>query len=378
MFFILAFFHVIWASTNGKLYKCDAHTIDSGADAGTYCVFAIDTSFCSADATLDCLNEPLVGNSWVNIAEQDLGKAMVANAQGTQKMVSPQPWTEGDQLVATSNSITGDNWAYSLAFSMVAPLRQKMMVTPWEIYPEQEWNKYTRAFTDCLIKIYDGDSNDLSSASVHAQLNQASDGAPTHTYLQYLEEAAIDLVCLMTDLDMSITGEGGRRRLSSDRCNTIRETWGISVGTHCDCWKDAYVGLYGSDPLVEENQFQDCSVVGSTTAIQTTQSSSTGEDTNAGGNTNTGGNGPTCCDGSSAVCSDGSALPCASGAPICADGSNALPPGESCDDSAGDTGSGDTTATPTTTTTTTASENNSSASALATAFAFLGFFFTML
>ena len=52
---------------------------------------------------------------------------MVANSQGAQINVSPRPWTDGDQLVTTENTITGDDWAYALAFSMVGPLREKMM-----------------------------------------------------------------------------------------------------------------------------------------------------------------------------------------------------------------------------------------------------------
>jgi len=322
MLFLLSFIFLRGeGSTNGKLYVCDGQTTTEAA--GTYCVFAIDESECSTDDSLDCLTAPLEGNSLVDITQQGLGGAMVAGSNGMQMGVSPRPWTEGDQLVTAPSAVSGDDWANALAFSMVAPLRNKMMMTPWEVYPQDQWELYTNAFTDCMIKLVDGEANDLSSTNVHAQLNQATDGGPVHTPLQYLEEAAIDLVCLMTDLDMS----GSRRLLSDDRCAAIREVWGIQSGTRCDCWTDAYVAMFGSEPEVEQGFFSDCSVVGTPTVPTETDSGSDDSDSGTGGGSTSG---PTCCDGSTAACADGSSMPCSSGAPVCADGSNALQPGTEC------------------------------------------------
>merc|ERR550519_2814318 len=67
-----------------------------------------------------------------------------------------------------------------------------------------------------------------------------------HFVLQYLEEGAIDLVCLATDLEMS-------------RCDTMRELFSIESGTRCNCWFDAYEQIYGSQPSVDANLFTTCS-----------------------------------------------------------------------------------------------------------------------
>ena len=37
--------------------------------------------------------------------------------------VSPKPWVNGDNLVASSDPITGDVWSYALIFELMAPLR---------------------------------------------------------------------------------------------------------------------------------------------------------------------------------------------------------------------------------------------------------------
>ena len=97
------------------------------------------------------------------------------------------------------------------------------------------------------IKLADGNGhgNDLGTQSVYNILNKASDESAVHPYLQYLEESAIDLVCLMTDLDMP-------------RCDTIRDAWNIGKGAHCDCWKGAYMELYCSNPEVEDGWFSAC------------------------------------------------------------------------------------------------------------------------
>ena len=59
-----------------------------------------------------------------------------------------------------------------------------------------------------------------------------------HNILQFLEEGAIDLVCIATDLEMA-------------RCDTMRDKWEVEDGTKCDCWVEAYQDLFGSDTIAD-------------------------------------------------------------------------------------------------------------------------------
>merc|ERR550519_292387 len=93
------------------------------------------------------------------------------------------------------------------------------MFAPDELADEAEWLKYTKAFTDCYIKMEDaevvtgsgGTATAFGTDGVYQQFLNPTGGI--NTVLQYLEEAAIELVCMMTDLTM-YTG-----------CATIRSHW---------------------------------------------------------------------------------------------------------------------------------------------------------
>merc|ERR1712051_1003803 len=74
-------------------------------------------------------------------------------------------------------------------------------------------------------------------------------------YLQFLEEGTIDLVCLAVP------------SLSMSRCDTIRAAAGVAEGGACNCWFDAYQGLYNAQPeVVEPSAFSTCTFDGTTPA----------------------------------------------------------------------------------------------------------------
>ena len=124
------------------------------------------------------------------------------------------------------------------------------------------WAKYTKAFVDCKVKDADETGSHgtaFSVDNVYAKLinpngkKSANCCAPSfeddlysagvdihHNVLQFLEEGAIDLVCIATDLVM-------------DRCTTMRAKWGLAddSGTKCNCWMDAYKEMYGVTPTVD-------------------------------------------------------------------------------------------------------------------------------
>merc|ERR550514_727715 len=103
-----------------------------------------------------------------------------------------------------------------------------MMYSPNTIAADPAlWAKLTRAFADCNVKAHDEDftkpdgspGTAYSIESVYAALKSTTTDIH-HFVLQFLEEGAIDLVCLMTPLSM-------------DRCDTIRATNGVSCTSTC-------------------------------------------------------------------------------------------------------------------------------------------------
>ena len=68
-----------------------------------------------------------------------------------------------------------------------------------------------------------------------------------NSVLRFLEEGAIDLVCIATDLDFN-------------RCSAMREKWGVEEGTKCNCWLEAYKAMYGVDALVDAD-LVDCGAI---------------------------------------------------------------------------------------------------------------------
>jgi hypothetical protein len=168
----------------------------------------------------------------------------------------PAPWKNGDKLVATDTEHTGDDWTYALIFELVAPLRNLMMYHP-ETLDAAMWAKYTKAFVDCKVKDADeaGDHGTAFSVDNVYEIMKTAAGVDNHHHvLQFLEEGAIDLVCITTDLEM-------------DRCDTMRAKWAVEAGTKCDCWQAAYKELFEVDAMVDVT-LSDCAAAGEVTEAQ--------------------------------------------------------------------------------------------------------------
>lgn len=217
---------VVSGSENGLLYECDAARLTTDNE----CHF-VATSSNMIGASPHNLDRSVAAN----------GFRAVANAAGTAYSVTPAPWTQGDRLVSVPAALTGDELAYSLAFELVAPLRDAMMYNPSSVTSSpSEWAKLTRAFTDCQVKtanVVDGMITIFGTDGVYEVLKSPNTqtGPPVHNFiLQYLEEGAIDLVCAMTS---SFTFE---------RCDAVRASLGVTAGTASTCWEGAYTALYGT------------------------------------------------------------------------------------------------------------------------------------
>lgn len=179
----------------------------------------------------------------------------VQDLNGDTLTSSPKPWKNGDQLVATGTAHTGDDWTYTLIFELVAPLRNLMMYDP-EALDDAMWAKYTKAFVDCKVKDVDeeGDHGTAYSVDNVYEIMKTAAGVDIHHWLlQFLEEGAIDLVCMATDLGM-------------DRCYTMRDKWGVDNGTKCDCWLEAYKDLFGFDAVVDV-ELVECAAPDTDTAV---------------------------------------------------------------------------------------------------------------
>lgn len=105
------------------------------------------------------------------------------------------------------------------------------------------WAFWTRALTDCNSKTEDYVSRSggtpFSSDQVFGYITDPEYTDIHHYILQFLEEGAMDLVCLSTDLEM-------------EHCDVIRETAGAEGGVdRCNCWFDAYAAIYGACPVVD-------------------------------------------------------------------------------------------------------------------------------
>eukprot|EP01001_Neometanema_parovale_P004445 NODE_1627_length_1657_cov_180.219035_g1548_i0.p1 GENE.NODE_1627_length_1657_cov_180.219035_g1548_i0~~NODE_1627_length_1657_cov_180.219035_g1548_i0.p1 ORF type:complete len:478 (-),score=141.81 NODE_1627_length_1657_cov_180.219035_g1548_i0:222-1601(-) len=213
------------ASENGGYYQCNTALLASD----NYCLFERTTTAPFSTVMENPVDRTIAPDYY----------RMVADSTGAQLAVSPKPWTNGDQLAISSTKLTGSSQNYALAFELVAPLRNTMMYRPKEVIDSAtQWAKLTKAFTDCNIKIADETNSaghvGLSTDNVYASVKNPNNMDNHHYILQYLEEGAVDLVCLMTDLNM-------------DRCDTIRaaQTPALESGTVSMCWLDAYVGMYG-------------------------------------------------------------------------------------------------------------------------------------
>eukprot|EP01083_Nonionella_stella_P003745 10762_1 len=260
---------LVHSSPNGAYYTCDPAVIQSDNE----CVFIL-TDDAPWNTTLKNSYNRSVGAAFYRT---------VWNAHTNDIWnVTPKPWTDGDQLIKTTEKVECDAWNYVLAFELMAPLRNTLMYTPSDVINDvSQWNKLTKPLVDCSIKTEDEthEGTGLNGATVTVTIystesiyevisdpsSYGQGGGPTpsgdiHNFvLQYLEEGTIDLVCLMTNLNMS-------------RCDTIRERIG---GQYCDCWMEAYEAMYGEAPQTDMN-FTEC---GANTTTTTSTTATTQETT---------------------------------------------------------------------------------------------------
>jgi hypothetical protein len=161
------------------------------------------------------------------------------------------PWTNGVKEVKRKD-VWGADWNYLLVFELFAPLRNTMMYEP-EGLSQTQWDTHTKALVDCHIK--DADSLNggpplvaWSTSNIYAILrdpknNDVNTGEPMGTgnissyVLQWVEEAAQDLICLVTDIN-------------DHACHEIRTKWQLSSGQYSNCWVAGYTGIYGSAPAL--------------------------------------------------------------------------------------------------------------------------------
>merc|ERR1719186_1267905 len=232
---LLALATLGWASPNGGYYSCD---FTSSSDL---CIFSLSSSAPDDWKALGAVEHG------TTVSPCKDGNCQVQDLNGDALTLSPKPWKNGDNIVATTTTNTGDTRTYSLIFELVAPLRNLMMYHPGEINANN-WKLFTKAFVDCKVKDEneDGDNGEAYSVdNIYEIVNNVGGNDMVHHYvLQFLEEGAIDLVCLATDLEM-------------ERCDTIRSKWELEDGAKCDCWMDAYRALYEADPDVD-TAFTEC------------------------------------------------------------------------------------------------------------------------
>ena len=225
----------VFASDNGKYYICDTEKLA----ADNECIFVLN-----GDQPAD----------WVAQEEHNINREVgadyyrgVQGYAGSMLSVSPKPWANGDKLVASTTKIEGDEWSgYALIFELMAPLRDMMMYHP-SMLDDATWALWTRALTDCNAKTVDyveeRGGAQLSTSQVYEVMKNPNYKDIHHNILQYLEEGAIDLVCLATDLEMT-------------HCDATREVSGY-VADRCNCWFDAYEAIYGVCPDVD-TEFVHC------------------------------------------------------------------------------------------------------------------------
>ena len=216
------------ASANGQLYECDSARLSSE----NLCYF-VATSSNTVGASAHNINRAVAAD----------GYRKIVGSTGTDVTLSPRPWTQGEMLAASSTEITGDNLAWVKAFEMIAPLRDAMMYAPETVTANTtRWLELTKALTDCSVKAADHtetingrEATVYGVTGVYTLLGSPSGSAtPNHGILQFLEEGAVDLVCVMAP------------SLVMDRCDVIRGTLGLASGAGSTCWEAAYTALYGT------------------------------------------------------------------------------------------------------------------------------------
>ncbi len=145
------------------------------------------------------------------------GFRKVLDAEGTALSLTPKPWTQGDQLGASATSVDGDLLAYALAFEMIAPLRNAMMYAPKSVTDnETQWTNLTSSFKACGVKAKDSSGEHgviYSVDSIYKVVKDPKGQDTHHSIMRFLEEGAIDMVCLMTSLSGSFCRTTSRHAL---------------------------------------------------------------------------------------------------------------------------------------------------------------------
>jgi len=240
---------------NGKYYVCDTTALSDE----NLCIFAL-----SGEQPDEWTELGLVEHNIDRTVGEDFHRG-VQDSDGTMLTVTPAPWDNGDTLAASADAITGDLWTYALIFELIAPLRDMMMYNPTALFDADVWALYTRALTDCNVKTEDlvlRGGKPYSTSQVYEFLIDPEGQDIHHYILQYLEEGAIEVVCLATDLEMAA-------------CDVIRATAGATGGVdRCNCWFDAYKAIYGVCPNVDMT-FTQCS--GTIASSDCADDGSTGE-----------------------------------------------------------------------------------------------------
>ena len=236
MLLVLALIVGVFASDNGKYYKCD----EAKLAANNQCIFTLTGE------------QP---DDWLPVEEHNVDRTVgadfyrgVQSYAGLMLSVTPKPWANGDKLVGSTAKIEGDAWSgYTLIFELIAPLRDMMMYHP-DLLDADTWALWTRALTDCNVKTVDYVASrggaQLSTSEVYEVMKNPNYYDVHHNILQYLEEGTIDLVCLSTNMEMS-------------HCDATREASGY-VDHRCNCWFDAYEAIYKVCPVVDM-EFAHCS-----------------------------------------------------------------------------------------------------------------------
>merc|ERR1712093_887779 len=105
-----------------------------------------------------------------------------------------------------------------------------MMYAPKSVTEnETQWGNLTRSFKACGVKAKDSSDKHgtiYSVDSIYKVLKDPKGEDTHHSIMRFLEEGAIDMVCLMTSL-------------SGPFCRTTGRS---------DCWKTAYKSMFGEVP----------------------------------------------------------------------------------------------------------------------------------
>ena len=214
------------ASENGLYYVCDPLIL---ASSGHFCVFTASetVSWEATPHSIDCdASDPITAN-----------RCHIQSESSSKLEITPRPWTNGDKLVFDAEiGMSGYEWNYVLAAQLVFPLRNKLMFEPQIFSNQTLWDLYTQCFVDCDIKTTtktDGQITAYSTSDIYQWTVDNSGSLDIHNYaLQYLEEGAVELVCIMTNLEM-------------DHCDDIRAEHGMQTGDVSNCWHNAYLQMFG-------------------------------------------------------------------------------------------------------------------------------------